>query len=708
MPLSKKQKVAIITPTYNERGNILGLIKKIKTILPSNGIYEVHIVVVDDHSPDGTGYLVKQYAKTRKNIHIIEGEKEGLGVAYKRGFHYAINALYADIVIQMDADFSHDPSHIPALLSTLEQGYDVALGSRYTDGGSVPKDWSFVRALNSAVANIVARYIARLRPIHDCTSGFKAIRATILDKLFISFIPVKGFSFQIRLLDEIIRAGALIKEVPINFQERESGKSKMSIADISEFLFHAFRIRLKRIYLGLRPNIKYIVMGLVFLIISFNVYLIRFNILTLRELFVSWFVVLSIAIAIQSLFTLISMMFAWDDPKRVEHNRSPDKFYTPIYSFTALVPALHEEAVIGDTIEAIANIQYPQTLKELIIVCRLDDIGTISAVRKKIQELNKDNIRLLIPDYMPKNKPDKLNFALKHAQHDVVCIFDAEDTPHEDIYHIINTVMIRDDADVVQSGVQLINFRSKWFSTLNVLEYFFWFKSVLHYFSLRNVMPLGGNTVFFKRNWLQKISGWDADCLTEDADIGITLSAKGAKIRIIYDEIHATQEETPESVKSFIKQRTRWNQGFIQIFKKGDWKNLPLFSQRFFVGYLLIWPEIQTFLFIYIIASIVMMFTVKLPILITLLSLLPLYILTMHLVVLNVGLYEFTKKYSFKYPRWMPFKIIITFLPFQILLGISAVRAVIREFRKKTSWEKTVHVNAHRSVQHTSPTSAET
>lgn len=671
-------------------------------------LYETHILIVDDHSPDGTAALVKRYQKMKKKVHIIEGPKEGLGIAYKRGFHYALNALDADIVIQMDADGSHDPGHIPSLLEALKRGYDVAIGSRYISGGTIPKDWPLVRRLNSLVANIVARWVARLRPMKDCTSGFKAIRATVLDKLFISFIPVKGFSFQIRLLDELIRAGAHIVEIPIDFQERGSGKSKLSFHDISEFLFHSFRIRFKKIYLGLRPQLKYIIAGLVLFIISLNIYLIGFDVLTLGELFVTWFVFLSIAIVLQSLFTLAGMVFAWDDPKRVEYNRSPKTFYKPTYSFTALVPALYEEAVIGDTIKAITNIQYPEQLKELIIICRFDDSKTIQAVRQKIHELGKDNIRLLIPSYMPKNKPDKLNFALEHAKHDVVCIFDAEDTPHEDIYHVINTVMIRDDADVVQSGVQLINFRSHWFSTLNVLEYFFWFKSILHYFSLRNVIPLGGNTVFFKRKWLNKISGWDADCLTEDADIGITLSAQGAKIRIIYDEIHATQEETPESAVSFIKQRTRWNQGFIQIFKKGYWKKLPLFSQRFFVGYLLIWPEIQTFLFLYIIASVIMMFTVKLPILITLLSLLPLYILTMHLIVLNVGLYEFTKKYSFKYPRWIPIKVIVTFLPFQILLGISAIRAVIREFRKKTSWEKTVHVNAHRSVQHTNPTSAET
>ncbi|MFA6427699.1 MAG: glycosyltransferase [Candidatus Magasanikbacteria bacterium] len=706
MPGSRqKQTIAIIIPTYNERGNIVDLMKKIKSILIPHEKYDTHIVVVDDHSPDGTAYLVKQYGKTRKNIHLIEGDKQGLGIAYKRGFNYALNALKADTIIQMDSDFSHNPQYIPPMLQVLELGADVALGSRYIKGGSLPPQWSTMRWLNSKIANLIARWFAGLYPIHDCTSGFKAIKSEALEKVFLNFIPARGFSFQIRLLDELVRNHARIVEVPIHFEERTSGKSKMSFHDISEFIYNALRIRLKRIYLGFSPFAWYIVSGIIILLSAISIYLVTANIATISNILILLFLLLSVAIVIQSIFTLTGMMFAWDDPARVEQNQSPKSFYAPLYSFTAIVPALHEKNVIAETMQAIAQIEYPEHLTEIIIVCRSDDHETIEAVQHKIKELGKTNIQLLVPTYVPKNKPDKLNFALEYAHHDIVCVFDAEDSPHADIYQVINTVMIRDDADVVQSGVQLINFRSNWFSTLNVLEYFFWFKSVLHFFALRHVIPLGGNTVFFKREWLHKIEGWDANCLTEDADIGIKLSAAGAKIRIIYDEIHATQEETPETLGSFIKQRTRWNQGFLQVFKKKEWKNLPLISQRFFVAYMLIWPEIQAFLFIYIIASIVMIFTVKLPILVTLLSILPLYMLVINFIVLNIGLYEFTKKYNLKYPRWIMFKLLITFLPYQIILGYSSLRAVVREMRHKNTWEKTAHVNAHRAVQRTSPTS---
>lgn len=128
---------------------------------------------------------------------------------------------------------------------------------------------------------------------------------------------------------------------------------------------------------------------------------------------------------------------------------------------------------------------------------------------------------MVIPNFWVKNRPDKLNYGLKFANKKIVVIFDAEDNPHKDIFNVVNTVMLRDDTDVVQSGVQLMNFRSKWFSALNVLKYFFWFKSVLHLFIQNGVVVLGGNTIFFKKNLLKKIGVWDSKMLTEDANIGI-------------------------------------------------------------------------------------------------------------------------------------------------------------------------------------------
>lgn len=417
---------------------------------------------------------------------------------------------------------------------------------------------------------------------------------------------------------------------------------------------------------------------------------------SLYLLFASFITVLSIFLIFQSVFNLFWLLYAWDDPQTVDKNRSPETFAPPQYSFTALLPARHEEAVIGDTIKAVAHLNYPQELTEILVICRSDDPGTIEAAQRTINQLGRINIRIVVFDDLPINKPHGLNIGLNHANKQVISVFDAEDEPHPDIYNVINTIMAKEGADVVQSGVQLMNFNSRWFSTLNVLEYFFWFKSSLHFFAKTGLIPLGGNTVFFKKEWLKKVGGWDENCLTEDADIGIRLSVAGAKIRIVYDEKHATQEETPDTVDQFIKQRTRWNQGFLQVLLKGDWLKLPKFSQIFLALYILAWPQPQSLLFFYIPFSIVSTFVFKLPVTLAILSVIPAYMLIIQIIVYNVGLYEFTRNYHLPYSFWMPFKVFASFIFYQMLLGVSAFRALLRMLTNSTGWEKTTHINAHR------------
>ncbi len=404
-------------------------------------------------------------------------------------------------------------------------------------------------------------------------------------------------------------------------------------------------------------------------------------------------------VIIQSLLFLYATIFAWIEPDQVLKTRSPKKFVKPKLSFTALIPARHEQEVIADTIKAVAGIDYPEDKKEVLVICRVDDLETIRAAKKQIKLLGRKNIRLITFDGYPINKPKGLNEALTHATKDVLVIFDAEDEPHKNIFNIVNTVMQKDKADVVQSGVQLVNYRSSWFSTLNILEYFFWFKSALHFFNFMGVTPLGGNTVFLKKRIIEEVGGWDEEALTEDAQIGLNLSKKNAKISIVYDARHATQEETPPDVFSFIKQRTRWNQGFLQIFFKGGWLNIKGWCRKFMAAYLLAWPEVQALYFLYIPFSLFSMFFIDMPVWLALYSIIPLFLFLFMFVILNVGLYEFTIEYGFYYPWWMPLKLLITYLPYQFLLGISALRAVLRLIMGNLTWEKTQHINEHRQLR---------
>ncbi len=452
---------------------------------------------------------------------------------------------------------------------------------------------------------------------------------------------------------------------------------------------------------------KYIKLSIIVFATSATLFLVSFyfwsntNFFSINSesLLVGLILAVSFFLTLQGLFTLAWMLYAWENPENVEHQRSPKESLPPQLSFTALLPARHEEKVIKDTIKAINKINYPEHLKEILVLCREDDKGTISKAQEIINELGKKNIKLIVFDSLPINKPHGLNEGLKEVENEIVTIFDAEDEPHPDIYNIVNTLMIRDKADVVQSGVQLMNYRSHWFSALNILEYFFWFKSGLHFFAkIGKVTPLGGNTVFFKKSWLDVIGGWDENCLTEDADIGIRLTLAGAKTRIVYDEQHATREETPPNTLSFIKQRTRWNQGFLYIFLKGDWKKLPRLRQKLVTLYVLLSPMMQTLLLLYMPFGIFLAFTQKLPILVSLLSFLPMYLLGLQLLVFIVGLYEFTKAYKLRFPFWMPIKVLLTFYPFQLMLIFSSFRACYRILASKNAWEKTLHTNAHRKM----------
>jgi glycosyltransferase XagB len=219
-----------------------------------------------------------------------------------------------------------------------------------------------------------------------------------------------------------------------------------------------------------------------------------------------------------------------------------------------------------------------------------------------------NNAKLITFDDPPINKPHGLNVGLKESTGDVMVIFDAEDEPHPQILNLINTVMVQEDAPVVQSGVQLMNYADHWFSALNVLEYFFWFKSRLHFHATIGSVPLGGNTIFIRRELLQYVNGWDQNNLTEDAELGIRLSAAGVPIRVVYDDQYVTREETPPSVSQLVKQRTRWTQGFLQVLAKGAWMGLPTLAQRVMAMYTLSFPLFQALLMLYVPFSLYLMF----------------------------------------------------------------------------------------------------
>lgn len=408
----------------------------------------------------------------------------------------------------------------------------------------------------------------------------------------------------------------------------------------------------------------------------------------------------SVLLAVQSGYSAALMLYAWEDEEKQGQNQAPRTFEPPHFRFTLLLPARHEEAVIQATIQRLVSLNYPHAMVQVLVVIEAGDQGTIARAEETIAALRAQgvgHVRLVTFDDPPINKPHGLNVGLAHATGDVVTIFDAEDEPHPDILNVVNTVMLREGAPVVQCGVQLMNFADRWFSALNVLEYFFWFKSRLHYHATVGMVPLGGNTVFVGRELLQRMNGWDQHCLTEDADLGIALSAAGLPIRVLYDDGYVTREETPPTVGQFIRQRTRWDQGFLQVLRKGEWRRLPTLQQRLLALYTLSFPLFQALMMLYLPISLWTMISVKMPVLVAMLSALPLYALLIQACISVVGLYEFTSVHRVRPSPFSPLLMLLTFLPYQWLLSFAALRAAWRHILGVNTWEKTTHVGAHLS-----------
>ncbi len=242
MRLLPKKKATVVVPTYNEAENIRFLLKEISRVSENLRGYELNVLVVDDNSPDGTAKLVKESGIG--NVHLLKRErKEGLGRAYIDGFDYAIRVLGSEIIIEMDADFSHDPGDLPRFLAELGDGFDLVLGSRHIAGGSIP-EWGFHRRLISYAGNLLAREVLGF-DVSDCTSGYRAISSSLLGEINLREINVKGYAFQLSLLHSAVVHKAKIKEIPIVFRRRRAGKSKLGLGDISEFLAELVKIKMR-------------------------------------------------------------------------------------------------------------------------------------------------------------------------------------------------------------------------------------------------------------------------------------------------------------------------------------------------------------------------------------------------------------------------------------------------------------------------------
>ncbi len=222
-------KPLVVLPTYNEAENILEVLGRVRDAVP-----EADVLVVDDGSPDGTADIAEKWGAEHGGVQILRRtEKSGLGSAYRAGFTDGLANGY-DILVEMDSDLQHDPAMLPALIHAVDDGADLAIGSRYVPGGAVP-GWKLSRRLISQAGNLYAGVVLGMH-VRDATAGFRAYSAGAIESMELSSIKADGYGFQIEMAYEVSRRGGRIVEVPITFGERARGTSKMSSNIVFEAL----------------------------------------------------------------------------------------------------------------------------------------------------------------------------------------------------------------------------------------------------------------------------------------------------------------------------------------------------------------------------------------------------------------------------------------------------------------------------------------
>lgn len=404
-------------------------------------------------------------------------------------------------------------------------------------------------------------------------------------------------------------------------------------------------------------------------------------------------VVVAAALFLLSASTLFLATYAWWNSDSRASTAYSEIQSRVMHSFSLIVPARHErEEVMRATLDRLLNQTHPDV--EVVLSVGHDDPVTV-AIAHSLAAENPDIVRVSVDTSGRKNKPRQLNTALAMCRNDIVGVFDAESIAAPNVLEHIDSAFQKRNADVVQGAVQLVNYRSSWYSLRNCLEYFIWFRSRLHAHAKRGFIPLGGNTVFVRRELLVSVGGWDPDCLAEDCDLGVRLSALKKRIVVAYSPDLVTREETPESLAALVRQRTRWSLGFMQVYGKGDWRTLPFGRERFNAWWTLTQQQFMAFAGLLIPGSIALAILGKFPLGITMATFLPL-IPTVAMVALEVCmLQEFGRDHRF-HIRILDYVKLVAGAPlYQLVLAVAAIRAWVKYLRRDFGWEKTSHTGAH-------------
>jgi glycosyl transferase family 2 len=370
-------------------------------------------------------------------------------------------------------------------------------------------------------------------------------------------------------------------------------------------------------------------------------------------------------------------------------------------SFSVIVPARDEAAVIGATLEGLARQDHP--FMEIIVSLCDDDAATIAAARQAARR--HPRIYVVVGHYDRPSKAQQLNKALSFSSSDVVGVIDAEDDVATALLRHVEALFVISGAEVIQGGVQLMNLGegiSKWFQVHNVLEYFFWFTSRMAYQADVGFVPLGGNTVFVYRSLLEEAGGWP-DTLTEDCALGVVLAVEHrATVAAAYSAELATREESPPTIfnkklGALFWQRDRWVRGFVTELAGGRWLKMPTLRRRALAGYFLANPVLQALSAVLLPFAATTAVAVKAPIGLTLLMFAPLVPLGITVLSQLVGLRQFTRSYRLKARIWHYASVLFLAALYQLILAAAAAVALYKYGKGDTRWYKTGRAAEHRA-----------
>ncbi|MFZ5424749.1 MAG: glycosyltransferase family 2 protein [Patescibacteria group bacterium] len=342
-------KVVIVTPTYNERENIGRIIETVAGVAKELSTHDLILLVVDGNSPDGTSEYVTSLSKTYPFVHLLrEKEKAGLGAAYVQGFKYGMTELNADVLVEMDGDFQHDPKDIVKFVNAIEQGADYVIGSRYVSGGRIPKEWAFYRKFLSWGGSLFSKVVLGIFSINDFTSGYKASRVKgFVDKLDLDSIMSQGFAYKIDLLFKMHKIGAKFVEVPIVFGLRDRGDSKMEKGNFMDSLKVVILLRIRD-----NPSFfKFLVVGLVGLGVDLGL----FNVLRVTLLSSEYASAFSGFIAMLTTYILNN---AWSFNDRKINSLKGKLTSLPFYILVSYIPILLRSILVKYSILYLGDTWY--------------------------------------------------------------------------------------------------------------------------------------------------------------------------------------------------------------------------------------------------------------------------------------------------------------------------------------------------------------